>query len=309
MLNWKTLRRSLLGESADIAVPPNIPVPAFPKALHDFCRMAEAPEPSPRALGKVIETDAGLSLEVVRYANSSAVGLREQVASPHQVITLLGIRRTRLFLLQTVLGRIAREARNELLDVEAFGQANLERAHLARELAVELGCNAEQAYSAGLIQDFLLPMLIQQNLEVYREYVETRQVEQTLVEYEQEVFGWDHAEAAARLLAGWDFPDAMVCSVHLHHRFRDLLGDPDQWRSEAGAAAVAGLIPGAFPQEPTGPRTLAMLDEQWPKCQLQSRTERIAYQVDQLIDHDALPALSARLGFEIETASEATSFG
>ncbi len=41
--------------------------------------------------------------------------------------------------------------------------------------------------------------------------------DQDLIEFEKWHFGFDHAEAGARLLAHWNIPSSIVISVHHHH--------------------------------------------------------------------------------------------
>ncbi len=85
----------------------------------------------------------------------------------------------------------------------------------------------------------------------------------SLVHFEQQVFGWNHAEAGARVMFDWGFPDDLICCVLLHHHGLSILVDQDLSRSPAACVAIAGLTPDVLKQDPDGLPQLAKLSEIW----------------------------------------------
>jgi len=278
VISWSEIRRKHLPDHADAILPPQISLPMLPEAVVNFCHRADDPSVTIAELARIVETDIGLSLELMRYANSCAVGLRHKVQSPQQAITALGIRSAKLILVTSAVQRAMSLRHSKLLPVRNFWYGNLERALIAKNIAWSLSVCEELAYAAGLLQDYLLPLLTNELYETYLQFTDVSKGPQhTLVEFERERFGWDHAQAGAHVMLDWCFPDDLICCVLFHHRGLSILDDAVLGRSEAAAAAVAGLMPDLLRQEPEGLARLIELEGRWPEFRL----ERLAHEVEQ----------------------------
>jgi HD-like signal output (HDOD) protein len=112
------------------------------------------------------------------------------------------------------------------------------------------------AFSAGLIHDLGVALLHRHEPGRYDTFIASRHLpEQQALELEVELFGVDHAAAAAATLAEIRFPKLLVDAVADHHapRRRRRLGKPD-----LAAVVATGEVLGAA-IEPDG--RLADLDE------------------------------------------------
>ncbi len=83
MTDWTAIRTELLGSHPKSVLPPTLKLPMLPRALSDFTRQAQDPNADPRELSKIIETDSGLSSELLRHVNSCTVGVKSKVKSVH----------------------------------------------------------------------------------------------------------------------------------------------------------------------------------------------------------------------------------
>src|SRR5688572_9928115 len=144
MFNWTELRKTLLVPGRRV-LPPTVKLPVLPVAIMRFSDRANDPDVAIAELGKIIETDAGLTTELLRYVNSAAVGMRNKASSASQAINMLGVRDTRLFVLTAAVKRSMRATQSKLMNVPAFWATNLERAIFARILARLLKADAELA--------------------------------------------------------------------------------------------------------------------------------------------------------------------
>ena len=70
MTDWKSLRTRLVASYSPKALPPNIQLPVLPDALMKFSEKASDPEADTRELSQIVETDAGLSCDLLRHVNS-----------------------------------------------------------------------------------------------------------------------------------------------------------------------------------------------------------------------------------------------
>ncbi len=283
MVDWSSLRRQYLGEDGESRLPPDIDLPVLPTALTEFFRRADEPDVTFRELGEIVSTDAGLTCELLKYVNSAAVGVRAKVQTPEQAIKVLGIRSAKLVLVSCGVRRATAARKSKWINFHNFWNTNLERALFARQVATRLRADADLAYAGGLLQDYLLPVLTDELLDQYVQFAEQgRERRQTLVEFERERFGWDHAEAGARLMVEWGFPDDLVCCVLLHHTGLDLLDDPQLGETAAAAVAVAGLMPDSLSQVPHGLQRLVDLSARWPEFDLLQAARAVEEQLKQL---------------------------
>lgn len=282
-MKWTDLRRTLLGDRPEPVLPPTIPLPMLPHAVLEFSRKAEDPDCGPGALGRIIETDSGLTAELLRYVNSATFGLRASAYSAAQAISMLGIRSAKLFLLSAGVQRAMKSRQSKLIHLQSFWLTNLERSLFAREVAALLKTNADLAYAGSMLQDFLLPVLSNERYGEYLRFVQTPEAERRpLSDYERATFGWDHGLATAQVLLAWRFPDDLVCCVLLHHQGLGLLSDPELGRTAAAAVAVAALIPDALRQSGDGLSALRKLQETWPAFDLPALAERVERQLAEL---------------------------
>jgi HD-like signal output (HDOD) protein len=276
MTNWTAIRKSVLGDQKRRLLPPKLKVPTLPAALMKFCRRADDPRVSPCELASIIETDAGLTCNLLRHVNSSKFALRNKAATAQQALTLLGIRATRLVLMTTAVQAATAGSKGKLVDLTAFANSNLERALFARELAGVLKADVDLAFAASMMQDFLLPMLSDELSDEYKRFFDLQRAQpMELARREQETFGWSHALAAGSLMWEWGFPDDLVCAVLLHHKGLEVLTDPDLARTSVSAVAIAALLPDPFQQSPGGIEILAKLNERWPALALETMADRV----------------------------------
>lgn len=291
-VNWTRIRGETLGARDSTRIPKQIVLPVLPRGLTLFMQKADSPNVSPGELAALIETDAALTCELLKFVNSARFGLRTKASSAQQALNLLGIRQTKLLLI-TAGAKLATAARqSKLINLRNFWNANLERALFAREMALLLKADPDLAFAAGMLQDFLLPALTNEQFAEYSHFVEQQARQpQELVRFEQNTFQWTHALAAGFLMSDWQFPDDLVCCVLFHHRGIELLCDPVLGKTSAAAVAVSSLVPDSLAQVPNGLEQLAKLSSHWPAFDL----ERIVHQVDEqfrTISNDSNPGFS-----------------
>lgn len=275
-VEWTEIRKSLMGTGEKSVKLPNVSLPALPRALMDFTKRAEDPKATHTQLASIIETDASLTCELLKFVNSARFALRSKCSTVQQALTLLGLKQTKLLLMSAgaKLAMAARESR--LVNIRQFWNTNLERALLAREVAVLLKADADVAFAAGLLQDFMLPILTNEKVNEYARFLEDQaKAPKELAEWEQKTFGWTHSLAAGSLMFDWGFPDDLICAVLLHDRGLSLMVDRELGRTAAAASAVASLIPDALQQTPGGLDLLHKLESIWPAFNLVQTAERI----------------------------------
>ncbi len=283
MIDWKRIRVGALGEQPKSVLPPRVKMPVLSLALQKFTKRAEEPDANAKELGALIEADAGLTCELLRYVNSASTGLKVRASSAQQAISALGIRESKLFLISTGVKQAQRNIESKLINIPNFAIANLERALFAREVAKLLKADAELAFSAAMLQDFVLPVVSNQMFPTYLDFSKAQQESSVdLVTLEQKKFQWDHAVAAAQVMFGWGFPDDLICCVVNHHAGLGILKNAQLGKSAVAAVAIAGLVPEPMQQVPKGLDQLVRLDSAWPDFCLLDMAKTVQQQFEEM---------------------------
>lgn len=276
MVDWAEKWRTILGDPPDPTLIPNIKLPVLPNAVTEFSVKADDPDCNIATLAAIVESDTGLTCELLRNVNASANALSHRIASARHAIATLGIRRTKLHLLTAAVQNSLPARGLKLLNLATYWNANLERAILARKLAKLLKADEDLAFSAGLLVDFLLPTLTNERDKEYLNFLKQQDTEpKNLTEFEHQLFGWDHADAAARVMFSWGFPDDLICCVLFHHRGLQILADRELRHSAAAAVALASLMPDPLRQAANGMLHLQKLGEIWNAFDVQKFADAV----------------------------------
>ena len=294
-MDWRTLRSEQLGEYRGSGLPRWLTVPVFPTAVAEFSQKAEDPDVSAAELGRIIETDNGLTCELLRNVNGSAVGLRHKATTAQHAISVLGIYRSKLTLLNAAAQRAMQPSNLDTFDCEAFAFANLQRALFAQQLARCLGTDQDLAFAAALLCDCVLPTLAAHDSEFYSAHRdELSPKSQSLAQHELHRFEYCHTCTAAQLALAWKFPDDLICCILLHHAPLRKLIELGLNGSPVVAVRLAALLPDWFNQEPQGLSTMFWIEKHFPTIDLAAIAEQVDTQTAQLhSDWDRANGISA----------------
>lgn len=177
MIDWTQKREALLGKTSDPHLLPDIKLPVLPKALTDFSQKADDPACEIPELASIVDSDTGLTCQLLRTVNSSMNGLRHRISSAQHAIASLGIRRVKLELITAALQNSLPAKKLKLINLSTFWNANLERAIFARQIAKLLKADESLAFSSALLVDFLLPILTNDRDKQYVEFLEKQKTE------------------------------------------------------------------------------------------------------------------------------------
>ena len=200
-----------------VAIEAHPPMPAF---YRDLLPHVQDPDVGYEELSNIIRHDPGVTMNILRMANTAYFSGMERIDSLQQALVRLGSRR----LMQIVIAHgVSRQlaARLDGYELEPRGLllhsvgVAVTAEHLARRLGLK---TTEMLFTAGLLHDMgkvILNPFILESREAFQAGL--RETEKTFDELEQEVLGITHPEAGSRLMAQWNFPDDVVEIVASHH--------------------------------------------------------------------------------------------
>lgn len=224
-------------------------LPALPHSAITLLQLSQRDDAGPNDFAKPIEADPGLMGQVLRFVNSSYFGFSCEIMSIPQAITLVGSRAITNFALWNAVFSVIPNPKFGPFDLKALWQDSLRRAIFARKMGRELKLdNSEDLFAGALLQDMAIPLLLKELPAEYEALVEKRAVEgKRLSGLEQEIFGWNHADAAAILATRWNLPEAFVALIAQHTNMEELL---ETGTSALGPAcvALASLLPSCSDQ-------------------------------------------------------------
>lgn len=219
-------------------------LPALPHSAITLLQLSQNPESGPAEFSKPIEADPGLMGQVLKFVNSSYFGFSREIMSVQQALTLVGTRAITNFALWNAVFSVIPNPMFGPFDLKSLWQDSLRRALFARMLGRSLKLdNSEDLFAGALLQDMAIPLLLKELPEEYEGLVQRRADEgRRLSGLEKEMFGWDHADAAAMLAKRWNLPDEFVTLIAQHTNLPDLL---EGGAAQQGSAcvALASLLP------------------------------------------------------------------
>lgn len=275
-INWTQLREEALQGLSQTMMPPTVTLPALPHAVTRFVERSQDERATSKELAAIVETDTGLTIELLKFVNSSFVGLRSKAKTVQQALAVLGQRQSKMFIITTGTQAAVKARQSKLINQACFWNACLQKAIFAREVAKLLKTDVELAFAGSLLQDYLLPVVTNDLFETYARFTEQRTaLAECLCEYEDQHLQWNHAIAGAILALRWKLPDELVCCILFHHRGLRILADPQLGRSPVAAVALSALLPDQLRQHLSGLEQLVLLQEKWPAFNVAELVETV----------------------------------
>ncbi len=173
---------------------------------------------SSRDLMGCIERDPAIAVRVLATANSARYGVNRRISNIDLAVTMLGRSNLRTIVLAfSVVERLTHGmSASHYTD---YWKRSITTSIVADALAriIRDPAAKDDAYTAGLLVDIGVLVFTQFESKKYLPVFEQNPHGQALIEAEREVFGFDHAELGAKLLAEWKFPNDLIMAVAAHH--------------------------------------------------------------------------------------------
>lgn len=249
-------------------------VPPFrPVAVQLLNVVSDVSQPLARVVA-LLRTDAVLTAEVLRLANSPLLGCRSEIKNILQALAFLGLERVNSLIVTTAMRGIASPAAGVMS--RACWRHNLATAVVSERLAPSLGITAERAYMSGLVHDIGRLALLRAFPDYETALTEAVAGAMNICTVERVLYGMDHAEAGRWLLAQWGCPLDLQVVASLHENPSAAIGRDRDLVSLIGASSrLADLM--EFAEFPDTAR-----------CPLPEIVEMIPQAASQLADFGAL---------------------
>jgi diguanylate cyclase (GGDEF)-like protein len=209
-----------------------------------FVELGRDPDANPADYAKVISSDSSLSSKLLSLANSSWFGVRNRVTKIPVALNLLGLGTVRTLAISYCVTGLHHELKLRPEESRVLWEAALCKAVAAKTYASLFDAKlADEAFVAGLFQDFALPIMYACARDEMRALLADKSLNWAgRLARERELFHLDHAELGRSLAQKLDLPDLYVDAVAFHHH-AEKLSEFMHKPALAEAAHVAALFP------------------------------------------------------------------
>lgn len=222
-------------------------LPPSPRLLVKLLEMFKDPNLNLDEVVRLLSYDPSFTAEVLKRCNSAYFGGAKPAEDMFEAVSRLGLQE----IYNIVLAMFAASA------IQSAGGAHVEilwRHSVAVAVGAEVLANGvaeccPTAFTAGLLHEVGKVIMVSKDQSRYALVVENAAVRRrSVIVTEKEQYGFDHAEAGARLLERWSLPPNIVAAVRHHH---DLAG-AGEFERLAATVHLANLIAHATGEKMVG---------------------------------------------------------
>ena len=177
------------------------------------------PRSSLADIGHVISEDQGLTVRLLKLANSPLFGYHSKIDSITKALTLIGTQQLRdLALAVSVMGSF-KGIPNDLLNMKLFWKHNIACGILSRSIATyRREVNQERFFVSGMLHDVGILVMCSAIPDSVKEMLQDRSNGYELYyATEQKHLGFEHGAVGGAILAKWKIPLNISEPIEFHH--------------------------------------------------------------------------------------------
>jgi HD-like signal output (HDOD) protein len=192
-------------------------IPPFPQIAIRVLQLANNANVPMRQLSDLISSDPAFSSEVLTIVNSAIYACRSPINSILQAIAVLGSDSLKGVCLTVGVRAYLGKSLNHH-SLRAIWRHSLACALIAEPIAQASSLSKDAAYTAGVMHDIGRFALAVLRPNEYAAIMMThRGSPRSVLQGEQDLFGFDHCEAGRHLIADWKLPPDFESIVSDHH--------------------------------------------------------------------------------------------
>jgi len=190
-------------------------LPSSPKILPKLLNVLNNPESTNWAMAEIISVDPALTTQLLRWSNSSFYGCSDKCIDIEAAINRIGTAEIYRLVGMSVSKQLASKPLEKYgLHAKEFWEESILTAIIMEVLAKKMSRDANAGYTTGLLNGIGKVVINNCPAIHYEQIFETIDKENlNLVDSENKVLGFNHAEAGGALLDRWDFQEDIYEAV------------------------------------------------------------------------------------------------
>ncbi|CAM2006149.1 HDOD domain-containing protein [Acanthopleuribacter pedis] len=195
-------------------------LPVLPEIAQKVIALADAPRPNIAELADLIQKDLSITANIFKLINSGYFSLRREIADVRQAVVLLGLQQVRNLVVTMVSVNHFEEPPGSPLKLANFWDHCLGVATITQSLAQRFKFGeAPNLYLAALLHDvgkIIIQCHYPDDLSQIVDYMEQNHC--AMVQAEQAILGFTHAEIGGVLAEKWQLPSSVCEAITYHHQ-------------------------------------------------------------------------------------------
>jgi len=170
-------------------------------------------------LARFISVNPALTAQLIGLVNSAFFGLRHRVDTVSEAVVAIGLDSLRNLVLCFAVKEALTGKNIPGLDIDIFWEDSLRRAVAAKLLADIAGFSAEEAFTAGMVQDMgLVALFFREPEKADRWPLLRSNLPCRRLDMEEKLFHAAHDSAGALMARKWNLPESYIMGIADHHR-------------------------------------------------------------------------------------------
>ena len=204
-------------------------LPSPPQAAIEIMRACSAKEPKTQELSRIASSDPQLTAEILRVVNSPFFGMANKIQSIPRAVTVLGQRALRSLVLCISVRDSMQGHEIPGFDTTQYWEDALRRAVAARMLGQLVRLDPDECFTAGLLQDFGMLVMIYLQPEWAGMWSELHQQDPvSRYSLERDTFENTHDNVIKVLAEAWALPEELTLVLGSHHHCDDVVMQDEQ---------------------------------------------------------------------------------
>lgn len=193
-------------------------LPSPPKSALDILNACADDSVDYSEITRLVTNDPQLTVEVLRMVNSAFYAMSQEISSLSQAISVIGVKSLRNLCLCISIKEVFAGVDFDADFLNEFWTDSLFRAVAAKHIAEKTNQDPDECFTAGLLQDFGLLILIYLDPDKVSSWSSLRQIApDQRIEKEKSIFGYSHTDIFKTMGEQWSLPESIVLPVVNHH--------------------------------------------------------------------------------------------
>jgi len=176
-----------------------------------------------RVLSKLIETDASLTLKLIRIANSPLFAVRDYITSVHQAIVILGLNKvTNIVLGISIFSKFMYSTIPGMQEIlNQYWWHTSSTGTVSKSLTKKIGLHfGDKEFIGGLFHDIGKLAMMQCDFELFKKVIDlVNDTGNTIIEAEKTIFGAVHTDVGGEIAKRWHLPKDFTTIIKYHNNF------------------------------------------------------------------------------------------
>ncbi|NVM22915.1 MAG: HDOD domain-containing protein [Desulfobacterales bacterium] len=195
-------------------------LPTLPVIYAKLSQLLQAPNATIRVISDVISEDPATAAKVLRIVNSAFYGFPQRIGNVQRAVVILGLNEIKNLVLATSILQVFRRFGSEhVFDMDRLWEHSIGCAVASRVLAEAAYLrNPEDVFAGGLMHDIGKLIHAVSLPEKFANVInEVHETGKPIIQAEEQILGFNHAETGRALAVKWHFPAETVNMITRHH--------------------------------------------------------------------------------------------